>query len=102
MSHCRKVCSSKSHLPACTRAMPWGCEVKGRDVPLQSAQITYLIQSIKRLLSLLQTLAILLFFSIDLFEGLHHSGLQSVFMLPGILVIDRLHFDLKSPLLKKT
>ena len=54
LSHCRKVCSSKSHLPTCTRAMPEGCRVKGQDVPLQSAQITYPLQSINRLLSLLQ------------------------------------------------
>jgi len=25
LSHCRKVCSSKSHLPTCTRAVPEGC-----------------------------------------------------------------------------
>lgn len=62
LSHCRKVCSSKSHLPTCTRAMPEGRRVKGRDIPLQSAQITYPLQSINRLLSLLQTLTILFLF----------------------------------------
>lgn len=55
LSHCRKVCSCKSHLPVGTRAMPEGYRVKGRSVALQNTQITYQPQSIKRLLSLLQT-----------------------------------------------
>lgn len=59
LSHCRKVCSSKSHLPARTRAMPEGCEVRGQDVPLQGAQITYPLQSINWLLSVLHTPTIL-------------------------------------------
>lgn len=55
LSQCRKVCSSKSHLPMGKRAMPKGCGVKGQSVALQNTQITYQLQSINWLLSLLQT-----------------------------------------------
>lgn len=78
LSHYRKVCSSKSHLPTCTRAMPEGCRVKVQDVPLQSTQITYPLQSINWLLSLLQTLTTLFLFSIDSTVELHHIDLQHI------------------------
>lgn len=36
LSHCKKVCRSKSHLPTCTRAMPQGRRVRGQDTPFRA------------------------------------------------------------------
>lgn len=80
LSHCREVCSSKAHLPICTRAMPEGCRVRGQEVPLQSTQITYPLQSINWLLSLLPTLTIQFLYPTDSNVKQHHTGLQYIWL----------------------
>lgn len=76
LSHCREVWSSKAHLPACTRAMPEACRVRGQDVPPQSAQITYPLQSINWLL--LGTLTIQYLYPIESYVELNHTGLPNI------------------------
>lgn len=89
LSHCREVCSSKAHLPTCTRAMPEGCRVRGQGVPLQSAQITYPLQSINWLL--LRTLTIQFLYPIDSYVELNHTDLQYIWFdnLSQRCIIDR-------------